>query len=100
MLEANLKRGAVVLHQFKLDRDVVEPHIDGSTIEGKYGNESVLYESSQSGKQVEAELKYFLDCIEKGERPMIDGVRSLESLRAIWRMYEAEEKGVVADLRG
>jgi hypothetical protein len=31
---------------------------------------------------------------------LTDGPRSLQSLRVIWRLYEAEEKSTVADLRG
>ena len=31
---------------------------------------------------------------------MTDGPGSLQGLRVIWRLYEAEEKRTVADLRG
>ena len=31
---------------------------------------------------------------------MTGGAASLQSLRVIWRLYEAEQRGVVADLRG
>ena len=47
-----------------------------------------------------AELSHFLDCIEAGHRPLTDGPGSLQGLRLIWRLYEAEEQGVVADLKG
>ena len=43
---------------------------------------------------------HFLDCIETGTRPLTDGPGSLQGLRLIWRLYEAEEHGVVADLKG
>jgi predicted dehydrogenase len=33
-------------------------------------------------------------------RPLTDGPSSLQSLRVIWKLYEAEERGVLADLRG
>ncbi len=32
--------------------------------------------------------------------PLTDGSGSLQGLRLVWRLYEAEEQGVVADLRG
>ena len=47
-----------------------------------------------------AELSHFLECIEAEHRPLTDGPGSLQGLRLIWRLYEAEEQGVVADLKG
>ena len=38
--------------------------------------------------------------IRDGKRPDTDGYASLQGLRCIWRMYDAEERGVMADLRG
>ena len=46
------------------------------------------------------DAEYFVDCVETGQRPVTDGARSLQSLRVIWRLYEAEQRGTVADLRG
>lgn len=63
------------------------------------GNEEVLLET-ESGKHTENEMAHFLDCIEHGRRPLTDGPGSLQGLRVIWRLYEAERKGAVADLRG
>jgi predicted dehydrogenase len=51
-------------------------------------------------KFLQGELGHFLDCIDSGRRPMTDGQGSLQGLRVIWRLYEAEEAGVMADLRG
>jgi predicted dehydrogenase len=51
-------------------------------------------------KHTERELAHFLDCIEAGTPPLTDGPGSLQGLRVIWRLYEAERRGVVADLRG
>ena len=39
-------------------------------------------------------------CVEQGRRPLTDGMRSLQSLRVIWKLYEAEAAGGLADLRG
>jgi predicted dehydrogenase len=63
------------------------------------GEETVLLEAEGS-KHTENEMAHFLDCIATGQVPLTDGPGSLQGLRCIWRMYEAEEKGTVADLRG
>jgi len=60
----------------------------------------VLLEVAESGKHTENEMAHFLDCIETGRTPLTNGRDSLESLRVIWRLYEAEREGTVADLRG
>jgi hypothetical protein len=38
--------------------------------------------------------------VETGKTPITDARSSLQGLKVIWRLYEAEERGVVADLRG
>ena len=63
------------------------------------GKQEVLMED-ETGKHTENEMAHFLDCIETGARPLTDGPGSLQGLRVIWRLYEAEGKGVVADLSG
>ncbi|MBQ5972977.1 MAG: Gfo/Idh/MocA family oxidoreductase [Oscillospiraceae bacterium] len=60
----------------------------------------VLWEDPDKSKKTQFETRHFLECIRDGKRPMTDGYSSLQGLRCIWRMYEAEEKGTVADLRG
>ena len=67
--------------------------------EGEKSQEQLLF-TAEPGKHVENELAHFVDCVERGERPLTDGRRSLQSLRVIWKLYEAEEQGIVADLRG
>lgn len=51
------------------------------------------------GKQTDKEILHFVDCVERGRRPDTDGESALEGLRVIWKLYEAENAGVVADLR-
>lgn len=51
-------------------------------------------------KYVQGELAHFLDCIETGAQPETDAAGSLQGLNVIWRLYDAEEASVVADLRG
>lgn len=56
--------------------------------------------ADRNSKRAGAQLSHFLDCIEDGRQPLTDGPSSLQGLRVIWRLYEAEERGVMADLRG
>lgn len=61
---------------------------------------TVLYEDSASGKLTQHEMRHFLDCILNGKRPLTDGRSSLQGLRVIWRLYEAEKNHTMADLTG
>ncbi|MBN1401878.1 MAG: Gfo/Idh/MocA family oxidoreductase [Anaerolineae bacterium] len=85
MLEAQVTQGRLILRR-------------GASEDGP-AREEVLLEAEQ-GKQTERELAHFVTCVESGARPLTDARRSLQSLRVIWRLYEAERLGVVADLRG
>ncbi len=87
-LELNQHDGTLYLHQ---DND---RHGGGSR------EPQVLAHLEGKGKHTDREMIHFLDCIERQQRPLTDGWRSLQSLRVIWRLYEAERRGVVADLRG
>ena len=55
---------------------------------------------SNSTKLTELEMGHFIDCIETGGKPLADPVGSLEGLQVIWKLYEAEDRSEVADLRG
>ncbi|MDE2800756.1 MAG: hypothetical protein OXI94_18980, partial [Gemmatimonadota bacterium] len=55
---------------------------------------------AEPGKHTENEMAHFLDCIETGQTPLTDGKSSLQGLRVIWRLYEAEQAGHIADLTG
>ena len=46
------------------------------------------------------EMRHFVACVRDGKKPVTDGWAALQSLRCIWKMYEAEELGKVADLHG
>ena len=58
-----------------------------------------LFQKSQP-KQTQYEIGHFADCILENKRPITDGPSALQGLRVIWKLYEAEKNGVVADLRG
>ena len=51
-------------------------------------------------KPTAIEMAHFIDCVETGKTPDTTPEDSLEGLRVIWKLYEAEEKGGLADLRG
>ncbi len=63
------------------------------------GREEEIF-TQPSGKNTHHEIVHFVDCIRNGTKPLTDGPSSLQGLRVIWRLYEAERKGIVADLRG
>jgi predicted dehydrogenase len=98
MLELDFAGGRIVLHADPTGGDL-------PALLAKYGvhpegsREMILCES-EGGKPTNRELEHFLDCVESGAAPETNGRQSLQSLRVIWRMYDAEERGVVADLRG
>jgi hypothetical protein len=45
-------------------------------------------------------MAHFIDCIQNKKQPLTDPVSSLEGLQVIWKLYEAEDKHQLADLRG
>lgn len=80
---------------------MIEADITGHRLLAHAGGErKLLMESDAGGKHTENEMAHFLDCMERRHTPLTDGAAGLQSLRVIWRLYEAERRGVVADLRG
>ena len=62
---------------------------------------TVLYRNdTPPSKETYLEISHFVDCINNGKRPITDGRSALQSLRIIWKMYDAERNGKTADLRG
>lgn len=80
MLEAALSESKLYLHQWGKEPEV-------------------LFEYAQ-GKHTQYEIAHFFDCIKTGKKPQTDIGSSLQGLRVIWRMYNAERNDRVADLRG
>ncbi len=69
--------------------------------EAQNAGTEVLWEKNASGgKRTDGEIEHFIECIRTGQTPITDGQSSLCGLRCIWKMYEAEASGAVADLRG
>jgi len=91
MIEGDIATGKLILHTGLGETlDSMDP--------GKMKEEVLI--ACEAGKHVEGEMKEFLDCIEQKKIPLTDGWSGLQSLRVIWKMYEAEHKGRMADLRG
>lgn len=99
MLEGQISRGKLFLHRGHREGG------PGDLAAGQHGDSKgdehsrpqLLFETDV-GKHVQNELIHFIECLESGQRPLTDAARSLQSLRVIWKLYEAEEQGVVADL--
>jgi predicted dehydrogenase len=74
----------------------------GRLLVHRHRRAEVLYEVDRQRdlKHTERELEHFIGCVEAGTPPLTDGPGSLQGLRLIWRLYEAERRGIVADLRG
>jgi predicted dehydrogenase len=94
----------LILHRFPgtdvWQKDGAKGGDMGAGAGSELARETVLFEHEDKGKHVDLEMDHFLDCIEKGLEPFTDGASSLQGLRVIWKLYEAEDQGVVADLRG
>jgi predicted dehydrogenase len=79
---------------------MMEADINGGKLTHILKGEETLLLESESGKHTENEMAHFLDCIETGQEPLTNGAGSLQGLRVIWRLYEAEQEGRIADLTG
>ncbi|MCU6708811.1 Gfo/Idh/MocA family oxidoreductase [Paenibacillus sp. J5C_2022] len=95
MLEFNLAEGKLYVH-----RNLVAHKSLGDEGEKEAQEKEVLMEMKEVGKLTHYELKHFAHCIRTGSKPLTDAPGSLQGLRVIWRMYEAERQGGIADLRG
>ncbi|MFK7691461.1 Gfo/Idh/MocA family protein [Paenibacillus sp. HJGM_3] len=91
MLEANISAGKLYAHTGLLPE---KANMDTNS------KTELLMEVPLDGKNTHYEIQHFLDCIRNGTVPLTDGPTSLQGLRVIWRLYEAEENHTVADLRG
>ena len=89
MLEIDLRAGQLIAHTR------AEEHDSGKLV--THQKEEVLMEIEHT-KNTELEMAHFIDCIQTGRQPLTDGAGSLEGLQIIWKLYEAEENNVVADL--
>lgn len=62
---------------------------------------SILWKrEGETSKETQHEIQHFTDCVLNDKKPLTDGRSALQSLRVIWKLYNAEENGTLADLRG
>jgi predicted dehydrogenase len=95
-------RGSKLRYAFHAhcDEGLIEADITGKQLAIHRGNErQVLLQLAESSKHTENEMAHFLECIETGAQPITDARSSLEGLRVIWRLYQAEDRGELADFR-
>ncbi len=90
MLEMNFRERRLYLHH----------NLDEETAGTKVSQVELLMEVEEGGKFTHHEINHFLDCIQFNKKPLSDGPGSLQGLRCIWRMYEAEQQNRMADLSG
>lgn len=62
--------------------------------------ELVWSEPASMSKQTHFEIRHFANCILNGTKPWTDGYSTMQGQRCITALYDAEEHGTVADLRG
>ena len=60
---------------------------------------AVIWNQGDGKKQTQHEINHFVDCVITGTTPLTSGRTALESLRVIWKLYDAEKTNTVADLR-
>ena len=93
MLEYAHKEGEVRLYNAKVE------HIPGQ-IEHSSDYKVLWKRDGGRTKQTQFEIAHFAECVRTGKQPLTHGRSALQSLRVIWKMYEAEKNNTIADLRG
>jgi predicted dehydrogenase len=61
--------------------------------------QEILWNQGGGEKLPQNEINHFADCVLHGKTPLTNGRAALESLRVIWKLYDAEKHNAVADLR-
>ncbi len=74
------------------------PHLPGEDTERP--TYTVLWKAPLTGKDTQHEIRHFVECATTGKKPDTDGRRALQGLRVIWKLYNAEDNNMIADLRG
>lgn len=90
MIEAAISEGKLIVHHRQEAHEPGKPPVQAV---------DTLLEAP-GAKPTEVEMAHFIECIRTGRTPLTDAVSSLEGLQVIWKLYEAEERGQLADLRG
>lgn len=98
LLEADLTNGRLIAHR-GWEGDPPRGGLSGTLLPPPDRGEVVAVAEANS-KHLGGELVHFVECVESGSAPLTTGPGSLQGLRVIWRLYQAEEAGLIADLRG
>jgi len=91
--------------RYSIHAHCTEGMIDCALSEGvmklyKNGQDPEVIMEKTMSKNTQHEMMHFADCILNNKQPLTDIGSSLQGLRCIWRMYNAERNDRVADLRG
>lgn len=98
MLEADITNGVLYAHH-GFEGEPPKGGLAGTLSPDPNDGEVMMAIESES-KYLQGELAHFIECIENGASPLTDGPGSLQGLRVIWRLEEAEKQGNFADLTG
>lgn len=90
MVECCLNEGKMYLHKSSNLTKYFE----------KSDQELLIFQCEPTSHLPKYEIEHFADCILEDKEPLTTGQTTLQGHRVIWRMYDAERKDVVADLRG
>ena len=95
MLDVDIKQDRITLY------DGNREPVPGE--EGASQGIRIIWEAEKEGivrRNTIDELQYFIDACTKGTPLLCDGWSAIQSLRVIWKLYDAEENRTIADLRG
>jgi len=86
-------------YHFHCSEAMIEADIVGGKLYVHKGSNCEVLMQDLQCKPMEREMAHFLDCIETGQEPITNAADSLKGLEVIWKLYEAERTGTIADLR-
>jgi len=98
MLEVDLTAGVLSAHH-GFEGESPKGGI-GGTISPDPLNAELILKTDRESKHLQGELTHFVDCIEQSVEPLTSGPGSIQGLRVIWKLQEAEALGRFADLKG
>ena len=80
-------------------------HKNGLHKPGEESGENQSYDllwkrEGNAPKETQHEIRHFVECVQEDKTPITNARQSLQSLRVIWALYNAEHNNTVADLRG
>ena len=93
-LEFELRSGEIRIY------DNACEHIPGVAAGETHAYRVLWKREGPMSKETQHEVAHFADCVRNHKQPLTDGRSSLKSLQIIWKLYDAEKQGIVADLRG